>query len=250
VVAIPFFRFRRKSDHSGPSKLLRNSILNSVRSEVLSQLKASRALFQSYLRIRSSATVASSPELIEARNELQDVLRELQVDVAVLVETVNAVEADPYSFGLQIEEVRRRRKLVDDIGDEVLKMHAELVKTVQAAYNKGKAPANGAYLPDPSTFDDDEDYAAEFEQQRQQEIMLDQDETADGLLRTVGNIKQHAHHMNMELEEQGQMLEDVDNIADRVGGKIQSGMRKIGDVIKQNEGKVLTSDCIKLLTGG
>lgn len=223
-----------------------HGILTCIRSEVLSQLNSSRSLFQSYLRIRSSATVASSPELIEARNELQNVLRDLQVDVEDLVETVKAVESNPYSFGIQIEEVQRRRKLVDDIGDEVLKMHGELVKTVQAAYNKGKGPANGAYLPDPSTFDDDEDYAAEFEQQKQQEIMLDQDETADGLLRTVGNIRQHAHVMNMELEEQGQMLNDVDNVADRVGGKIQSGMRKMGDVIKRNEGMLLPIDYIKL----
>jgi member of the syntaxin family of t-SNAREs len=204
-------------------------------SDVLSQLNTSRSLFASYLRIRSSASSSTSPELIEARNELQNVLRELQGDIEDLVETVKAVESDPYAFGLQIEEVQRRRRLVDEVGDEVMKMHEELVKTVQNAH-KGKGPANGSYLPDPSTFDDEDDYAAEFEQQRQQEIMQEQDQVLDGVFRTVGTLRQQADVFGHELEEQGQLLEEADVVADRVGVKLQSGMKRIGQVIKQNEG--------------
>ena len=174
--------------------------------------------------------------MIESRNELQSVLKDLQTDIEDLVETVKAVESDPYSFGLQIEEVRRRRKLVDEVGNEVLKMHDELMKTVQDAQGKGKAAAKGTYLPDPSTFDDEDDYATEFEQHRQQELMQEQDEAIDGVLQTMGNLRQQADVIGQVLGEDRQLLDEVDTMADRVGGKLETGIRRIGQVIKQNEG--------------
>ena len=83
-----------------------------------------------------------------------------------------------------------------------------------------------------------DDYAA-FEEQRQVEIMHEQDEQLDGVFRTVGNLRQQADDMGRELEEQGQLLDEVDTITDRVGGRLQTGIKKVGWVIKKNEGKVL-----------
>jgi t-SNARE syntaxin family protein len=207
---------------------------------VLTQLNASRSLFQSYLRIRSSVSSSTSPELTAARNDLQDVLHNLQADIEELVEAVNAVELDPYSFGLQIDEVRRRRKLVDEVGDEVNKMHNDL-KSVQETQLKSPG-----FLPDPSKFDDEDDYAQEFEQQRQQEIMHEQDEVIDEVFQTVRTLRQQGDAFGQELEEQGELLNDMDNMADRVGGKLQYGLRKMGQVIEQNEDK-WSSCCIGLL---
>jgi methyl-accepting chemotaxis protein len=205
-------------------------------SEVLSLLNSSRPLFSSYLRIRSSAPSANSPELIESRAELESVIRDLTADLADLIESVKAVESDPYSYGIDIEEVQRRRALVDEVGNEVGEMREELSKTVQQAQAKGKNVMNGdSMLPDPDTFDD-EDVYAEFEQQRQHELLHEQDEALDGVFRTVGTLRQQAAVMGQELEEHGQLLDDVDVVADRVGDKLQTGIKKIGWVIKQNEG--------------
>ena len=163
-------------------------------------------------------------------------LRDLTTDVADLVESVKAVELDPYSYGLDIEEVQRRRLLVDEVGDEVARMREELQKTVQQAQLKGKGVVQGeSMLPDPDAFEDEDDYAA-FEQERQHEILHEQDEALDGVFRTVGTLRQQADVMGRELEEQGQLLDDVDVVADRVGDKLQTGLKKIGWVIKQNEG--------------
>ena len=71
------------------------------------------------------------------------------------------------------------------------------------------------------------------------EIMHEQDEQLDGVFRTVGNLRQQANDMGRELEEQGQLLDEVDTITDRVGGRLQTGIKKVGWVIKKNEGKVL-----------
>lgn len=66
--------------------------------------------------------------------------------------------------------------------------------------------------------------------------MQDQDEQLDGVYKTVGNLRAQADTMGRELEEQAGMLDDVDNVADRVGGKLKNGIKKVGWVIQHNEG--------------
>jgi len=140
---------------------------------------------------------------------------------------------------LEIEEVERRRRLVEEVGGEVEDMREELLKTVAGAQRRNQG-ANRQSLPSPSVFDeqkpDGDDYAA-FEQQQQVEMMHEQDEALDGVFKIVGNLRQQADDMGRELEEQGELLDDVDTLADRVGGKLQNGIKRVGWVIKKNEGK-------------
>lgn len=81
------------------------------------------------------------------------------------------------------------------------------------------------------------DHYGAFEQQRQAEIMQEQDEALDGVFRTVGNLRQQAGDMGRELEEQVEMLEDLGQVADRVEGKLANGMKKVGWILKRNEGE-------------
>ena len=113
-------------------------------------------------------------------------------------------------------------------------MRKQLNETVQqAGIRQG--------LADPDSFataeaDDDDEYGA-WEQQRQQEILHEQDEALDGVFRTVGNLREQADIMGRELEEQAEMLEDTENITDRVGGKLAKGMKGIKYVLEKNEGE-------------
>lgn len=199
-------------------------------------MNTTRSLYSSYVRIRSLASSASSPELAQARSELETTLHDLTSDLQDLVDSVKAIESDPFRYGVDINEVARRRKLVEDVGREVEDMGKEL-KNV--ANNQKRDGANGSALPPPSAFDPDvpegDDYEA-FEQQRQVEIMHEQDEALDGVFKTVGNLRQQANDIGRELEEQHVMLDEVDTLADRVGGKLQTGIKKVGWVIKKNEG--------------
>jgi t-SNARE syntaxin family protein len=168
-----------------------------------------------------------------------------------LVESVRAIEQDPYRYGLELEEVQRRRKLVDDVGNEVEQMHQELQQAVSNA-------PTGDSLPNPTEFDaaleeeergrgrgrgsggdDDDDYYASMEQQRQTELMHEQDEQLDGVFRTVGNLRQQADDMGRELEDQAVMIDEVDTLADRVGGKLANGMSRIKHIVRKNEGMIL-----------
>jgi t-SNARE syntaxin family protein len=223
----------------------------SITSEVLSTLNTTRPLFSSYLRIRSLAKSPSNPELQQSRSELETTLTDLTADLDDLVESVRAVEQDPYRYGLELEEVQRRRQLVDDVGAEIENMRQELHKVVassdaHAHAAAGGGPGSGGGLPNPAEFDSlaspgeggGDDYYAEMEQQRQLELMHEQDEQLDGVFRTVGNLRQQADDMGRELEEQAVMIGEVDTLADRVGGKLQSGMSKLKYIIRKNEGEL------------
>ncbi|KAF7545577.1 hypothetical protein G7Z17_g9072 [Cylindrodendrum hubeiense] len=211
-----------------------------VQQDVLTQMASTRPLFASYLRIRSLSTTASSPELASARSDLESALAALADDLADLVASVQAVESNPAQFGLSAHEVTRRKRLVQEVGGEVEDMREELDK-------KFGSTGGASDLPDPNAFaiDGDDNYA-EFEQQQQVEIMREQDTHLDGVFQTVGNLRRQANDMGRELEEQREMLEVVDNVADRVGGRLQTGVQKLQQVVRQNEDR-FSSCCIAVL---
>ncbi|OJJ32953.1 hypothetical protein ASPWEDRAFT_598745 [Aspergillus wentii DTO 134E9] len=226
-----------------------------VQADVLSTLQTARPLFSSYLRIRSLTKSATNPELQQARTELETTLTELNADLDDLIESVRAIEHDPYRYGLEIEEVQRRRKLVQDVGAEIENMRQELKRAVTSAATGAAAGAKSPGLPNPADFDNllspsaeegGDDYYASMEQQRQVELMHEQDEQLDGVFRTVGNLRDQANDMGRELEEQAVIIGDVDTMADRVGGKLQSGVSKLKHIIRKNE-DTISSFCIATL---
>lgn len=115
----------------------------------------------------------------------------------------------------------------------------DLIKELKATLVQDGA-TKSLQLPPPSSFDPDspdtgDNYTA-FEQQRQVEIMQEQDDALDDVFRTVGNLKQQADDMGREFEEQDELLEEVGNIGERLDGKLKKGMKKVEWVIKKNEG--------------
>lgn len=136
---------------------------------------------------------------------------------------------------------------MQDLGREVDDMAAEIGRQpVASTTTKGKNA-----LPNPSEFDalspdiddkldggeGDDDYYANFEQQRQVELMAAQDQQLDGVFRTVGNLRQQADTLGRELEDQAVLLDDVEGLADTVGGKLASGMKRIKTIVRKNEGE-------------
>jgi t-SNARE syntaxin family protein len=127
---------------------------------------------------------------------------------------------------------------VDEVGGEVEDMREELAKAVQSTQlGRGEDGFDG---------DAEGDNYAEFEQQQQLHMMAEQDTQLDGVFRTVGNLRQQADDMGRELEEQAEMLEVVDGLADRVGGRLQGGLKTMSTVIRRNEDG-LSSCCIAVL---
>lgn len=197
------------------------------------------------MRIRSLTSAPSNPELAAARADLEAALGSLGEDLEDLRAAVQAVESSPAQYGLSAAEVKRRQRLVQEVGGEVEDMAEELAKGGQSSSSSraraAKAAAAGD-LPDPNAFalgdnenEEDDDYAAEFEQQQQVQMMREQDDMLDQTFVTVGNIRRQADDMGRELEEQREMLEVVDTMAERVQGRLQSGLAKMAYVARKNE---------------
>ncbi|KAK6598582.1 syntaxin 6 [Botrytis cinerea] len=180
-----------------------------VQADVHHQLSLTRPLFTSYLRIHSlTKSPHPTPELLSARSDLTTSLSLLTDDLQDLRDSISAIQADPYKYGLQIEEVSRRVRMIEEIGDD--------------------------------------DYAAEFEHQQQMQMLKQQDEQLDSVFHTVGNLRQQADDMGRELEEQTGMLQEVETVTDRVSGRLQGGMKRMNKLVKENEDG-LSSCCIAVL---
>ena len=120
-------------------------------------------------------------------------------------------------------------------------MRKELEETVENVTNIGAVNGHSG------SFEADRDDAyGEFEEQQQQEMMHEQDEQLDGVFRTVGVLRGQAEDMGRELEDQAHMLDEVDTLADRVGGKLQNGVKKVGYIIKKNEGRLAGSPAVQI----
>lgn len=164
----------------------------------------------------------------EARDELAQNLSDLSTDLQDLHDSVRAVEGDPYKYGLDVAEVSRRRELVEEVRGEVSSMQRSLEDTVAQQ-------GGGGGLADPEDFEGEDDEYGAWEEQRQMEMMHEQDEALDGVFQTVGNLRLQADTMGRELEEQAELLEETENITDRVGGKLGAGMKRMRVVIERNE---------------
>ncbi|TVY18361.1 Syntaxin-6 [Lachnellula arida] len=240
---LPFTGLRRISIHEPKSKALpetspsaasnrqllcsiylpiKATSANPPHRDVLTQLRATRPLFTSYLRIRSLSTTSSttsSPELASARTDLETSLSALADDLADLVESVKAVQSDPYKYGLEIEEVSRRQRLCEEVGGEVEDMKEELSKNANRTNKARTSDKNGVMFDADMVAEGQEaaDNYAEFEQQQQVHMMAEQDTQLDSVFHTVGNLRQQASDMGRELEEQAEILDTTDALADRAG---------------------------------
>ena len=87
-----------------------------------------------------------------------------------------------------------------------------------------------------SNEDEDGDAFAQYEREQQLEIMRQQDEQVEDVTRTVGVLQAQAADMGRELEDQTEMLEETNALAIRVEGKLQGGIKRVGHIIKRNEG--------------
>merc|ERR1711939_499884 len=172
---------------------------------------------------------ATSPELQQSRADLRSNLETLTSDLADLLEAVSAVESDPYRFGLDVAEVQRRRQFVKDVGNEVEGMRHELegvtADTHIAGGVPGKLPAPAAFEDQEGGYGDDDDPYGEFEAQQQATMMAEQDEQLDGVFQSVGVLRGQAEDM---------------------GGELNVGVKKVGEVIRRNEDSV-SSCCIAVL---
>lgn len=208
---------------------------NTRTSDVQQLLEQTRLSFTSFLRIRSLVS-STSPELISARKDLTDNLTALADDLADLTAAVRAIEKDPYQYGLDVADVARRGRFVQEVCQEVEGMREEMGREGDVREAQQQHP-QGGFVGDEDEAERGGDPVAMFEQQQQMEMMREQDVQLEGVYRTVGTLREQADVMGRELAEQNEMVEDLGGDVERVEGKMQRGMKDLNSFIRKNEGE-------------
>lgn len=146
------------------------------------------------------------------------------------------MEADPYKFGLDVPEVVRRRRFVDEAEGEVGDMREEMDPSSPRAGGGSGGAGGGGFVVEVEEAGEGGGGWGGYEMQYQQEIMHDQDVVLEGVSRTVGNLREQANEMHRELGEQTEMLGALDTDVDRVDYKLKRGMKNLNTFIRKNEG--------------
>lgn len=221
-------------------------------------------------RIDSILLRASNGLTTEIEQDYTNNFLELQEICDDLSQAMLSIEQDPSRFGISASEVANRKQVVQRIRNRTSeitnKWHSlqprgpalstlgnpllEHRKYREVGTMSNRISQEGYGLGE-NPFDDSHRYtegrATEaMDSYQTQQVMQEQDLQLDSIHQTMMNLNQQAIIMGGELEDQGQMLDDLDQDLDLVGGRLQRGMKRIEIVIEKNK-EWFSDICIILL---
>ncbi|CCK69704.1 Tlg1p KNAG_0C06070 [Huiozyma naganishii CBS 8797] len=91
----------------------------------------------------------------------------------------------------------------------------------------------------------DEPMATDLSNPFQQQILQEQDSHLDDIHKSMHNLHLHAQTMGQELQDQGELLDQMDGEFDTLSGKLHRGRRQLEWVYEKNKEKV--NDCCIML---
>ncbi|KAF9582350.1 hypothetical protein BGW38_000315 [Lunasporangiospora selenospora] len=217
-----------------------------IKNDVLSSLGNASTLSESYKRIAQTVTSTENEELLKTREELNQILSNIEQDLEDLDEAVKAVVENPQRFNLTTREMNSRKQFVEQTRRKVQGMRTTLDKPVKIGSaqldrmalmeDAGSSSPRGYQKPSRR---DNVMYSnskfVEQEAMQQQMLIQEQDQQLDGVMHTVLNMREIATTMNGELQDQSMLLDDLDDHVDRSSGRLQSAMKRMSDFIKANE---------------
>ncbi|TPX69599.1 hypothetical protein SpCBS45565_g02318 [Spizellomyces sp. 'palustris'] len=217
-----------------------------LKDEVEINVENTTKLYKHWNELLNAPDTSASAESFRRESEaLREALLDIDEDLKALQETIDIVEANPAKFRLDIREIGERkdfiartRKTIQDMRSAVVNPSAakKIDKEAREALLQTKKSVKTA-APYGRT---QEDYQlsnqrfVERESQQQQVLMQHQDEQLEGVLDTVGNLKEIASVMGRELDDQTGLLVDLESGVDTTAGKLQLGMRRMQEFIKAN----------------
>ncbi|WWD22082.1 hypothetical protein CI109_106571 [Kwoniella shandongensis] len=223
-----------------------------VKREVEQSLSTLQSLLSSHSRLQSSSTSSSSPELLEAEDELRNTLSNLEGDLEDLEESVTVVEGMGDKWGIGAGEVRRRREFVEGVKRDVDGLRGMV-------YNKGKKKgkgkgkeairSDGRYRDDPGDLErgrEDPDEVRRWEAEEQQMLVQRQDDTLGVISGTLHNLASQAGLIGQEVHVQGEMLDDLSTRVDNTDNRLRKVQRTMTDFIRRNE-ETKSGWCIAIL---
>ncbi|KAF9383197.1 hypothetical protein CPB97_006668 [Podila verticillata] len=228
-----------------------------IKNDVLASLGNASTLYESYKRILQTVTSAQNEELVKTKEELLQILVNIEQDLEDLDDAVRAVLDNPQRFNLTTRESNARKQFVDQTRRKVQDMKTALDKPIKI----GSAQLDRLALLEDAGSSSPRGYQKpsrrenmmysntkfiEQEAQQQQILMQEQDQQLDGVMHTVLNMREIATVMNTELQDQSMLLDDLDDHVDRTSGRLQKTMKRMNKFIKDNE-ETKSNCCIGVL---
>lgn len=161
--------------------------------------------------------------------------QELQEIISDLNEALEVSEANPDQFKLTQADIKDRHVVLD----KLQKKMNELQNTWNAKSNPRKprevtTMSNRISQDGANPFTDQNRIDNEFQQFQQQQIIQQQDLQLDSIHETMRNLNEQAMIMGSELEDQGAMLDELDQDLDRVENRLQRGLKRVNWIIEKN----------------
>jgi t-SNARE syntaxin family protein len=144
----------------------------------------------------------------------------VDTDLQDLSQALTVAEQNPARFKLSPMDLVNRRKLLEDLKQKASYMRTRVRQT----------------STQPGTLSYKTDILADSVQQQQQALMKEQDQQMDQLADTVGTLKEVAVVIGNELDDQTRLLNDLEENVDQTSSRLDQGMRKMKEFMKDNAG--------------
>lgn len=182
----------------------------------------------------------------EAKTDFQYSYQDLNETLQDLSQAVTVSETNPEKFHLNSNDISKRKQILKQLEGKISSLQNDWQaksnnpnrqREITTMSNRISQDNTGEDNP----FNDTNRINSEFEQFQQQEYIQNQDLQLDSIHETMKNLNQQATMMGSELEEQGFMLEGLDQDMDIVGNKVQRGLKRVGFILEKNRERA--SDC-------
>ena len=184
-----------------------------------------------------------------AKLDYQNNYQELAETVEDLKQAVIISESNPSHFNLSPSEIVNRKQILSQLQKKMETLDNEWIERINNPHRPREVTTMSNRISDDdgkNPFSDSQRINREFTQFQEQEYIQSQDLQLDLIHKTMQSLNQQATLMGGELEDQGFMLEDLDNEMDTVGNKLQRGLKRVNFVIEKNR-ETASNWCIGIL---
>lgn len=155
--------------------------------------------------------------------------REVEEDLRLLKEAIDITENDRQRFGISDNELNRRRKIVENIGENLTKLQQS--KTFVITQARRNCPIDGR---EKSLFVFDGNAYPSHEKFNREMIAKQQDERLAEIARNSSRLAGVAHSMNTELISQNILIDDLQHNVEGQLGTVDSVIKRVGSVLRTN----------------
>lgn len=164
----------------------------------------------------------------EDNEEVQDIIQDVEETIEDLQKSVSVMQKNGQNTTGRESQVQHLRE------------------TLQKLNIQRKTPSATALNLEHDQDDEQENTSHQFENPFQEQMLREQDTHLDSIHHTMTNLHLQAQTMGEELEDQGQILNDMDTNIDTLTNKLSRGRRQLEWIYEKNKERY-NDCCIGLL---